>query len=70
LPEGRGQNNSVMSPSGKWSFDPDDALYLMPVIAWLGWLSGVLVGAAIGTTAMMIITLVRLLRAPEVNTAT
>jgi archaetidylinositol phosphate synthase len=56
--------------SGKWGFDPDDALYLMAVIAWLGWLSGILVGAAIGTTAMMIITLVRLLRAPNVNTAT
>jgi phosphatidylglycerophosphate synthase len=48
--------------SGKWGFDPDDALYLMAILAWLGWLSAVLVGAAIGATTMMIITAVRLQR--------
>jgi len=48
--------------SGRWGFDPDDALYLMGPLAWLGWLSAVLVGAAIGATLMMIITGVRLLR--------
>jgi phosphatidylglycerophosphate synthase len=47
---------------GRWGFDPDDALYLMGPLAWLGWLSGVLVGAAVGATAMMVITGVRLLR--------
>jgi phosphatidylglycerophosphate synthase len=47
--------------SGKWGFDPDDALYLMGPLAWLGWLSPVLVGAAVGATTMMIITGVRLL---------
>jgi archaetidylinositol phosphate synthase len=48
--------------SGKWGFDPDDALYLMAPLAWLGWLVPVLIGASVGTTAMMIITGVRLLR--------
>jgi archaetidylinositol phosphate synthase len=48
--------------SGRWGFDPDDALYLMAPIAWLGWFAPILVAAAIGTTTMMIITLVRLRR--------
>lgn len=48
--------------SGKWGFDPDDALYLMAPLAWLGWLSPVLVGASVGATLMMVITGVRLMR--------
>jgi phosphatidylglycerophosphate synthase len=48
--------------SGRWGFDPDDALYLMAPLAWLGWLSAVLVGATIGAPLMMIITGIRLLR--------
>jgi archaetidylinositol phosphate synthase len=48
--------------SGKWGFDPDDALYLMGPFAWLGWLSFILIGASIGATIMMLITGVRLLR--------
>lgn len=48
--------------SGKWGFDPDDALYLMSPFAWMGWLSPILVGASIGATAMMFITGIRLLR--------
>jgi archaetidylinositol phosphate synthase len=59
--------------SGRWGFDPDDALYLLGPLAWLGWLSGVLIGAAVGTTVMMIITGVRLLllkiRQEEARTA-
>ena len=47
---------------GKWGFDPDDALYLMGPLAWLGWLSPILVGASVGATAVMIITGMRLLR--------
>ena len=47
---------------GRWGFDPDDALYLMGPLAWLGWLAPVLLGAAIGTTGMMLLTGVRLLR--------
>lgn len=48
--------------AGKWGFDPDDALYLMGPLAWLGWLSPILVGAAAGCTAMMIVTGIRLVR--------
>jgi archaetidylinositol phosphate synthase len=48
--------------SGRWGFDPDDALYLMGPFAWLGWLSPILVAAAVGTTVMMAITWMRLRR--------
>ena len=48
--------------SGKWGFDPDDGLYLIGPVAWLGWLAPILVGASIGATAMMLITGIRLLR--------
>ena len=48
--------------SGRWGFDPDDALYLMGPLAWLGWLSPILVGAVIGATVIMVITAVRLRR--------
>ena len=48
--------------SGRWGFDPDDALYLMAPLAWLGWFAPILVAATVGTTAMMIITWVRLRR--------
>jgi archaetidylinositol phosphate synthase len=48
--------------SGRWGFDPDDALYLLGPFAWLGWLGPILVGAAIGTTLMMVISAVRLAR--------
>jgi archaetidylinositol phosphate synthase len=54
--------------SGRWGFDPDDALYLLGPLAWLGWLSPVLLGAALGTTVMMIITGVRLLRLRQLQT--
>ncbi len=46
--------------SGRWGFDPDDALYLMGPLAWLGWLSPVLAAASVGTTSMMILTGLRL----------
>lgn len=48
--------------SGRWGFDPDDALYLMGPFAWLGWLTPVLVGASVGTTVAMLIIGVRLMR--------
>ncbi len=48
--------------SGKWGFDPDDALYLMGPLAWLGWLGIILIGASVGATVMMVITGIRLLR--------
>jgi archaetidylinositol phosphate synthase len=40
--------------SGRWGFDPDDALYLMAPFAWLGWLAPILAGASVGTPVMMI----------------
>ncbi len=46
--------------SGRWGFDPDDALYLIGPLAWLGWLSPVLVGAAIGASIFAVITGFRL----------
>lgn len=48
--------------SGRWGFDPDDALYLMGPLAWLGWLSPILVGASIGATTLMVVTGIRLMR--------
>lgn len=47
---------------GVAGFDPDDALYLMGPLAWLGWLSPVVLGAALGATAMMMLTGLRLRR--------
>ena len=48
--------------SGAAGFDPDDALYLLGPLAWLGWLSPVVVGAAIGATGIMTLTGMRLRR--------
>jgi archaetidylinositol phosphate synthase len=48
--------------SGKWGFDPDDALYLMGPLAWLGWLGPILAGASVGATAAMVIMGIRLVR--------
>ena len=45
---------------GRWGFDPEDALYLMAPLAWLGWLAPVLVGAALGATGIMGLTAWRL----------
>jgi phosphatidylglycerophosphate synthase len=48
--------------SGRWGFDPDDALYLMGPLAWLGWLGPILIGAAIGAPAVVVLTGIRLFR--------
>jgi len=53
--------------SGRWGFDPDDALYLMAPFAWLGWLSVILAGAAVGATGMMLLTGFRLARLRSVS---
>jgi len=50
--------------SGRWGFDLEDALYLIGPLAWIGWLSPVLIGAAIGATAIMLLTAWRLHRMP------
>jgi phosphatidylglycerophosphate synthase len=47
---------------GRWGFDPDDALYLLAPLAWLGWLAPVLIGAAVVTPVVAAVTGVRLLR--------
>ena len=47
---------------GKWGFDPDDALYLLGPMAWLGWLSPILVAASVGSTVAMLILGIRLWR--------
>jgi choline kinase/phosphatidylglycerophosphate synthase len=48
--------------AGRFGFDPDDALYLMGPLAWLGWLSPVLIGAAVCASIIMVIIAVRLRR--------
>ncbi|WP_439816111.1 CDP-alcohol phosphatidyltransferase family protein [Zavarzinia sp. CC-PAN008] len=58
----RASGPNVRAYSGKWGFDPDDALYLMGPLAWLHWLSPILVGAAIATPIIMTITGIRLQR--------
>ena len=58
----RGSATGTKGITGRWGFDPDDALYLMGPLAWLGWLSPILVGASVGATAVMIIMGVRLQR--------
>ncbi len=50
--------------SGRGGFDPEDALYLMGPLAWLGWLLPILIGADIGATAVMLVTAWRLYRLP------
>jgi len=58
----------VKAYAGRWGFDPDDALYLMAPMAWLGWLSPILVGTAFGATIMAVITAVRLRRMMRLDT--
>jgi len=55
----------IKAYSGKWGFDPEDALYIIAPFAWLGWLSPLLVGAAAGATVMMVMTAIRLWRLPS-----
>ena len=58
----RGSPPDTRAYAGRWGFDPDDALYLMAPLAWLGWLAPILAAAAIGATVVMLLTGVRLLR--------
>lgn len=46
--------------SGRFGFDPDDALYLFGPLAWLDWLAPILIGAALGGAIMMVLTGLRL----------
>lgn len=47
--------------SGRFGFDPDDALYLMAPAGWLGLFPLVLIGAALATPVIGAATLLRLL---------
>ena len=51
----------VRTWSGAWGFHPDDALYLLAPLAWLGWLAPVLVIACAATTLMAFVILARLI---------
>jgi len=55
--------------SGAWGFHPDDALYLLGPAAWAGLLLPILIGAAIGTSIMAVIILVRLRHLPAPPTS-
>jgi hypothetical protein len=55
-------NHAKKAYSGAWGFDFDDLLYLMAPLCWLDWLTPVLVGAAIGTVSMALLTGWRLRR--------
>jgi archaetidylinositol phosphate synthase len=46
----------------KWGFDPDDAFYLLGPMAWLGWLSPILVVSSIVTTFTMVFIGLQFLR--------
>ena len=48
--------------SGAFGFDPDDLLYLLAPIIWLGWRMQLLVAACLGATFMMLLTGWRLRR--------
>ena len=46
---------------GAWGFHPDDGLYLLAPLTWLGWLAPTLVAACIVTSVMAVVILVRYL---------
>jgi archaetidylinositol phosphate synthase len=45
---------------GRWGFDPDDALYLIAPIAWLGWMSFIVIGTAVVAPILMVSLGIRL----------
>lgn len=51
----------VRTWEGGWGFQPDDALYLLAPAMWLGWLTPVIVAAAVCSSVMAGVILVRLL---------
>jgi archaetidylinositol phosphate synthase len=55
---------------GGWGFQPDDALYLLPVFVWAHWLAPMLLAAAAVTPVIALIILARYLievRRPAVS---
>jgi archaetidylinositol phosphate synthase len=47
---------------GGWGFQPDDALYLLPLFVWVHWLAPILAAAAVVTSVITAIFLARYLR--------
>jgi phosphatidylglycerophosphate synthase len=46
---------------GRWGFQVDDALYLLPLFVWAHWLAPMLLAAAVVTTVIALIILARYL---------
>jgi 2-aminoethylphosphonate dioxygenase len=46
---------------GGWGFQPDDALYLLPLFVWLHWLAPILATAAVVTSVIAVIILAKYL---------
>jgi phosphatidylglycerophosphate synthase len=46
---------------GGWGFQPDDALYLLPLFVWLHWLAPILAAAAVVTSIIAVIILAKYL---------
>lgn len=44
---------------GGWGFQPDDALYLLPLFVWLHWLAPMLIAATIVSTGIALVFLSR-----------
>ena len=51
----------VKTWNGAFRLHPDDALYLLAPLAWLGWLAPVLVAASVCTSIIAVVTAVRYL---------
>lgn len=54
---------------GACGFDPDDLLYLLAPIIWLGWQAKMLIAASLGATLMMLLTGWRLRQAHRTRQA-
>jgi len=50
------QGPEAKAYSGAYGFDPDDLLYLLAPIIWLGWNAELVVAASLGATTMMLLT--------------
>jgi len=56
------QGSGEKAYAGRWGFDLDDGLYLLAPLIWLNLMEWVLLGAAVVTTVMAVVILVRLRR--------
>lgn len=50
------QGPTAKAYSGACGFDPDDLLYVLAPVIWLGWQAEILVAACLGATVMMLLT--------------